>query len=276
VSQPPPHTGGQRPLVMTIVGAMLAVVLVVIVLVATRADTADRNQALVASPSATSTVAATVPPSPTPTATPSFASTIAWANCGSATFGSVLQPLNPPASVHSYSAVPPMTIDTSKLYQLTIATARGNIVVCLQPNLAPQTVNVVVTLARNHFYDGIPFHRVTQASTDGIGVLQGGDPDCIGNVPSPPAAPTGNCGKGGPGFQFNDEPVHQAYVVGAIAMANSGPNTNGSQFFIDTADNTTGLAPSYNLFGRVESGQSVADAMQQGDVMTSVTVRQQQ
>ena len=119
--------------------------------------------------------------------------------------------------MHTYTAEPAMTIDTSKLYQATIVTPKGDIVLCLQPNLAPNTVNVMVTLMRNKYYNGIPFHRVVARF-----VVQGGDPECIGHVPAAPATPSGTCGDGGPGFQFADEPVHQQYVEGAVAMANSG------------------------------------------------------
>ena len=135
---------------------------------------------------------------------------------------------------------------------------------------APNTVNVIVTLARNHFYDGIPFHRVVASF-----VVQGGDPQCIGNVPVRPASPIGDMRQGGPGFQFNDEPVHQQYVEGAVAMANSGANTNGSQFFICIADDWHSCTPSYNLFGKVEIGMDVALKIAQGDVMKSITVREQ-
>lgn len=189
---------------------------------------------------------------PSPTST----GQVAWADCGAASFGDPLAPLNPPANVHEYSAAPPMTIDTSKLYQATIATAKGDIVLCLQPDLAPQSVNNFVTLARNKFYDGLTFHRVVPDF-----VIQGGDP-------------TGT-GSGGPGYKFPDEPVKQEYVDGAVAMANSGPNTNGSQFFIDISDNTTKLQPLYNLFGKTQSGLDVAKQIQKGDVMKTVVVRQQ-
>lgn len=214
------------------------------------------------------------------TATPSAAATstatpasgqVPFADCSTATFGPPLAPLNQPSDVHVYSNVPGMSIDTTKLYEATITTAnRGTIVVCLQPNLAPQTVNVFVTLARNHFYDGIPWHRVVSGF-----VIQAGDPSCIGNVPAPPASPSGACGSGGPGFSFNDEPVKQRYVLGAIAMANSGANTNGSQFFIDSADDTT-LPPKYNLFGKVATGLDVVGKIQQGDIIQSITVTEQQ
>jgi len=168
--------------------------------------------------------------------------------------GPVLRPINPPASVHTYSAVPPITINLSKLYQATIVTAKGDIVLCLQPDLAPNTVNVFVSLARNHFYDGIPFHRVVAGF-----VIQSGDPSCTGHVPVAPATPSGTCGNGGPGFQFSDEPVHQSYVEGCMAMANSGANTNGSQFFICTDDLTGRLPKNYTLFGLVTRGMDVVE-----------------
>jgi cyclophilin family peptidyl-prolyl cis-trans isomerase len=163
-----------------------------------------------------------------------------------------------------------MTIDQSKLYEATIKTSKGNIVICLQPDLAPVTVNNFVTLVRNGFYNGIPFARVVSGF-----VIQGGDPNCIGNVPSAPATPSGSCGSGGPGYKFDDELVHEKYIAGAVAMANSGPNTNGSQFFICIADDTSSLTLSYNLFGEVVSGLSVAQAIVQGDVMEQVTVTEQ-
>ena len=207
----------------------------------------------------------------TSTATPAPAQ-IPYADCSSATFGSPLAPLGQPADVHVYPSAPGMSIDTTKLYEATITTAnRGTIVVCLQPNLAPQTVNVFVTLARNHFYDGIPWHRVVAAF-----VIQGGDPSCIGNVQALPATPSGSCGGGGPGFKFNDEPVKQQYVDGSIAMANSGANTNGSQFFISSADNTKNLQPLYNLFGKVATGLDVVTKIQQGDTIQSISITEQQ
>jgi peptidylprolyl isomerase len=221
-----------------------------------------------------------ITPTPVPTATPKPA-VIPFADCASETFGPALAPLDEPSKVHTYSSEPAMTIDKSKLYEATITTNKGVIVVCLQPDLAPITVNVFVTLARNHYFDGIPFARVGPSSTV-PDIIQGGDPNCIGNVPAAPATPSGTCGEGGPGFSFADEPVHQQYVTGAIAMANTGvgTNSNGSQFFICKA-NETSLWPlnaeglSYNLFGEVVSGQSVVDSIVQGDVMSTVTVSEQ-
>jgi peptidyl-prolyl cis-trans isomerase B (cyclophilin B) len=258
-------SGGPRRLPLVLGSG--AVVVVAIVAIAIGVNGASSPLPPLPSPTPT---AAVPTPTPTPTPAPTAAATIPYANCATAKFGPVLAPLNPPPSVHTYSAAPAMTITTAKLYQVTIATAKGNIVLCLQPDLAPTTVNVFVTLARNHFYDGIPFHRVVAAFVD-----QGGDPQCIGHVPKLPATPSPTCGGGGPGFHFNDEPVHQQYVEGALAMANSGANTNGSQFFICIADDSTKLAPSYNLFGKVETGMSVALAIAQGDLMKSITVREQ-
>ena len=200
----------------------------------------------------------TAPPTPTPTPTPSptpAPATIAYADCSKATFGPPLAPLNPPSDLHKYSAPPAASIDPTKLYQATITTSRGKIVLCLQPQLAPNTVNNFVVLARNHFYDGLTFHRVESQF-----VIQGGDPK--------------GDGTGGPGYQFSDEPVHNVYVDGAVAMANSGPNTNGSQFFICIGSQCQSLQPQYNLFGKVESGLDVAQKVQKGDVM-SISVAEQ-
>ena len=223
--------------------------------------------------SSTPTSVATPTPTPAPTPTPKPTPTptiIPYADCSTATFGSALAALNPPSNIHVYSAAPAMTIDQSKLYEATIGTAEGNIVLCLQPNLAPETVNNFVTLARNGFYNGIPFARVVSGF-----VIQTGDPNCIGNVPAAPATPSASCGSGGAGYSFDDEPVHEKYVEGCVAMANSGPNTNGSQFFICSADDTSQLTLSYNLFGQVVSGLDVVQKIVQGDVMESVTVTEQ-
>jgi peptidyl-prolyl cis-trans isomerase B (cyclophilin B) len=148
---------------------------------------------------------------------------------------------------------PPMQIDTSTRYRATITTDRGDIVMELDPVLAPQTVNNFVSLARSGFYDGVTFHRVVPRF-----VIQGGDPE--------------GSGRGGPGYKFPDEPVRGEYTLGAVAMANSGPNTNGSQFFICIDDCRQKLQPLYNLFGYVVDGMDVAQSIQVGDVMRSVTV----
>ncbi|MFN2568222.1 MAG: peptidylprolyl isomerase [Candidatus Dormibacteria bacterium] len=204
-----------------------------------------------------SNMPAASPPVGVASPTPSGPPQTSFADCTTVQFGAPLPPLNPPADVHRYSAAPSPQTDDKKLYQATITTDKGAIVLCLQPNLAPNTVNNFVALARNHFYDGLVFHRVEPDF-----VIQGGDPQGTGN--------------GGPGYQCGDEPVRQQYVDGAVAMANSGSNTNGSQFFIDIADNTLKLQPSYNLFGKVQSGLDVAHRIAKGDVMRTVTVAQQQ
>jgi len=249
MSQPPSNISRRRlPLVLGTTGAVVAAVVAIAIGV---------NQANNAG----------VTPTPTPTAVPTATATPVVANvaCSTATFGAALSPLNPPADVHKYTAAPSLVIDTTKLYQATIHTAKGDIVLCLEPSLAPNTVNNFVVLARNHFYDGIPFHRVVAGF-----VIQGGDPNCVGNV----SATT--CGQGGPGYAFKDEPVKGAYTQGCVAMANSGPNTNGSQIFICIANDSQQLQPQYNLFGYVQSGMPVALQIAKGDLMQTVTVAQQQ
>jgi peptidyl-prolyl cis-trans isomerase B (cyclophilin B) len=144
-------------------------------------------------------------------------------------------------------------IDQSRRYQATINTDRGDIVIDLDPSRAPMTVNNFVFLAREGFYDGLTFHRVVDDF-----VIQGGCPE--------------GSGRGGPGYRFADEPVVGEYEAGAVAMANSGPNTNGSQFFICTVDDRRKLAKSYNLFGQVVSGMDIVTSIGQGDVMRKVTV----
>ena len=150
---------------------------------------------------------------------------------------------------------PEYQIDGSKLYRTTITTSRGTIVMDLDPALAANTVNTFVGLARQGFYDGLTFHRVVPDF-----VIQGGCPE--------------GSGRGGPGFKFRDEPVQGEYTLGAVAMANSGPNTNGSQFFITTDDCTRKLTKDYNLFGYVTDGMDIALATEVGDVMSSVVVEE--
>ncbi|HEY7780861.1 MAG TPA: peptidylprolyl isomerase [Ktedonobacterales bacterium] len=161
---------------------------------------------------------------------------------------------------HACNHAPLMTIDKHKLYVATIKTNRGNIVIRMDPNAAPITVNNFVFLAQQHFYDGLTFHRVLHSAgqQSGLDIIQGGDPK--------------GDGTGGPGYKFKDEPVVGNYIAGAVAMANSGANTNGSQFFICTADDTTKLGKSYNLFGQVIQGLNVAQAIVKGDKMISVTI----
>jgi len=153
------------------------------------------------------------------------------------------------------SARPEWQIDDQKTYRATIDTDRGPIVMELDPQLAPNTVNNFVGLARQGYYDGLTFHRVVPEF-----VIQGGCPE--------------GTGSGGPGYRFEDEPVKGQYRLGAVAMANAGPDTNGSQFFICIDDCTSKLAKSYNLFGFVVDGMDVASGVSVGDVMKSVTVEE--
>jgi peptidylprolyl isomerase len=134
---------------------------------------------------------------------------------------------------------PAMSIDAKKTYTVTMKTSCGTIVLRLDPTDAPIAVNSFVFLAREHFYDGLTFHRIVKGF-----VIQGGDP-------------TGT-GSGGPGYKFKDELKNDLkYEVGTLAMANSGPNTNGSQFFIVAGSQASSLAKSYTIFGKVIQGLDV-------------------
>jgi cyclophilin family peptidyl-prolyl cis-trans isomerase len=148
-----------------------------------------------------------------------------------------------------------MQIDESTMYRVTISLDRGDIVMDLDPRLAPRTVNNFVTLARDGYYDGLTFHRVEPGF-----VIQGGCPE--------------GSGRGGPGYKFADEPVQGDYTQGAVAMANAGPDTNGSQFFVCLDDLTGRLPKQYNLFGHVTSGLDTVLAVGRGDVMNSVTIEE--
>jgi len=134
-----------------------------------------------------------------------------------------------------------------------ITTAKGTIEIELWADKAPLSVSNFVYLANQGYYNNLTFHRVEPGF-----VAQGGDP-------------TGT-GTGGPGYQFPDEPVKEDYKEGTVAMANSGPNTNGSQFFISLVDNSQNLAKSYNLFGQVTGGMNVVKQIAVGDKMTSVKI----
>jgi len=140
----------------------------------------------------------------------------------------------------SFEGAPPMCTDAAKTYTARVETDAGAFTVALDAQKAPKTVNNFVFLARYHFFDGVPFHRVIPGF-----VVQGGD------------AAKGD-GTGGPGYKFADElPKAGEYQVGSLAMANSGPNTNGSQFFVITGPQGVGLPPSYSLFGKVADGLDV-------------------
>jgi cyclophilin family peptidyl-prolyl cis-trans isomerase len=141
-----------------------------------------------------------------------------------------------------YTQAPEMKVDPAKQYTGTINTNFGPIEFELYPEDAPQTVNNFVCLAADGYYDNTPFHRIVKGF-----VIQGGDP-------------TGT-GTGGPGYRFNDEPVSKDYEKGILAMANAGPNTNGSQFFIVLEDLRGRLPKNYTIFGKVTGGQDAVDAI---------------
>ncbi len=144
----------------------------------------------------------------------------------------------------SFDAPPEMGIDPSKRYTATMLTSMGELVIALDAVRAPKTVNNFVFLALHHYYDGVIFHRIINGF-----VCQGGDP-------------TGT-GRGGPGYRFDDElPKAGQYQIGSLAMANAGPNTNGSQFFLISGPSGVQLPPAYALFGQVVKGLEVVDAMQ--------------
>jgi len=141
----------------------------------------------------------------------------------------------------SWNSPPEMEIDIEKGYTAVVKTSEGDITLELFARDAPKTVNNFVFLARQGYYGDVIFHRVI----DGF-MIQTGDP-------------TGT-GTGGPGYKFADEPVRRQYTKGTVAMANAGPNTNGSQFFIVHGDRVA-LPPNYTIFGKVTDGLDVVDAI---------------
>lgn len=167
-----------------------------------------------------------------------------------------------------FDGPPPMCIDPAKDYRAEMVTSMGTMTISLDSASAPLTVNSFVFLARYHYYEGIIFHRIIKGF-----VCQGGDP-------------TGT-GTGGPGYRFADElPKAGRYEIGSLAMANAGPNTNGSQFFLISGQQGVRLPPQYALFGKVVKGLEVVEAMQQVEtdgrdrpktdvVIESVTISEQ-
>ena len=157
-----------------------------------------------------------------------------------------------------YSVAPDQTIDSTKKYSATIETTRGTISCDLFSQEAPNTVNNFVFLARDEFYNGTKFHRVIPNF-----MIQGGDPTATGT--------------GGPGYKFADEVgpgrVPHRHAKGSLSMANAGPNTNGSQFFITHAPQPH-LDGKHTVFGQVTEGQSVVDAIKQGDQIVSITINE--
>jgi peptidyl-prolyl cis-trans isomerase B (cyclophilin B) len=157
-------------------------------------------------------------------------------------------------SEKQWNTPPEMVIDIKKNYEVHMKTNRGEIVIELAPQYAPKTVNNFVFLIREGFYDGVTFHRVIPDF-----VIQGGDP-------------TGT-GMGGPGYKFEDETFDNPlkHETGVLSMANAGPNTNGSQFFI-THSPQPHLNGKHTVFGKVTSSMDIVNAIRGGDVMEEVTV----
>jgi cyclophilin family peptidyl-prolyl cis-trans isomerase len=143
-----------------------------------------------------------------------------------------------------FSEPPEMGIDPDKRYTATMSTSMGDLVIALDAVKAPATVNNFVFLALHHYYDGVIFHRIINGF-----MCQGGDPD--------------GSGRGGPGYRFADElPKAGQYEIGSLAMANAGPDTNGSQFFLISGKSGVQLPPQYSLFGKVVKGLEIVDEMQ--------------
>lgn len=155
-----------------------------------------------------------------------------------------------------YPFLPEMTIDPEKRYVATMDTNKGEIKLELFPKESPITVNNFVFLAREGFYDGLTFHRVIAHF-----MIQGGDPE--------------GSGRGGPGYKFKDETAGNPHKhgTGSLSMANAGPNTNGSQFFI-THEPQPHLDGKHTVFGQVISGQDVVNKIRQGDHMKTVTIEE--
>jgi cyclophilin family peptidyl-prolyl cis-trans isomerase len=156
-----------------------------------------------------------------------------------------------------FSAAPQTVIDTSKTYVAEMQTTKGNITVELDPKSAPLTVNSFVFLSCHGYFDGLTFHRVVHDPN--LNIIQGGDPR--------------GDGTGGPGYVFANEISDLKHVTGAISMANAGPNTNGSQFFICLQDEPS-LDGNYSVFGHVTEGLDVAKAIAQGDVILAISVHE--
>jgi peptidyl-prolyl cis-trans isomerase B (cyclophilin B) len=158
--------------------------------------------------------------------------------------------------IRTFKQSPDRVINPDKQYEALMKTSKGDITLSLAAKDAPNTVNNFVYLSCEGFYDGLTFHRVVKDPQPFV--IQGGDP-------------RGN-GSGGPGYIFNDEIAPSLkHELGTLAMANAGPNTNGSQFYITLAPQPA-LDGKYNIFGKVTDGQSVANNIAQGDKIVSISV----
>jgi cyclophilin family peptidyl-prolyl cis-trans isomerase len=200
----------------------------------------DDGGTTVSSSSTTVAGATTTEPPPNASTTVAGATTVPGATSVPAPFtygtGECSNPDGSSPKTQTFTAAPKQCIDATKTYTATIDTNKGSFTVVLDPAKAPGTVNNFVTLARYHYFDGTPCHRIIAGF-----VVQCGDP-------------TGK-GTGSPGYTITDElPQAGDYKIGSLAMANSGPNTNGSQFFVITGDQGAQLPPNFSLFGQVTDG----------------------
>ncbi len=191
-------------------------------------------------------------PAPPVAAVSSSADTFAATSSSALTPDSQIPPKTMPSQELAFPGVLPAAQTANK--QVHLKTSKGDIVFELLPTEGPNAASNFVYLASQGFYNGLTFHRVVPGF-----VIQGGDPE--------------GTGRGGPGYQFADDTVRLSYDAGIVAMANAGPNTNGSQFFIMLENNP--LPPSYSIFGRVTKGMDVVRSIGVGDVMTTVTVEDQ-
>jgi cyclophilin family peptidyl-prolyl cis-trans isomerase len=185
---------------------------------------------------------------PTPSVTPGASTEEVAASTSSIQANENTPQLNKKRYTQPFNDLSPEELKNKKA---VLDTNKGVIEFEIYPEATKAATNFI-SLTNDKFYDGLSFHRVVPGF-----VIQGGDP--IGN------------GTGGPGYKFPDEPVTKKYVKGIVAMANSGPNTNGSQFFIMLEDNMS-LPPNYTIFGKVTKGQDVVSKIQVGDLMNNVTI----
>lgn len=155
------------------------------------------------------------------------------------------KPTKSVSKTKQWNSPPAMDIDTAKSYSAVLMTTKGEIAIALEADATPVTVNNFVFLARQNFYDNVIFHRIIKGF-----MIQSGDPE--------------GTGRGGPGYRFDDETFSGEYTRGTVAMANAGPDTNGSQFFIMHGD--TPLQKDYVIFGHVTAGMDVVDAIANGKV----------
>ena len=235
------HRRRQTRRTRAIAGAFLALVLIaglaVIVNSGNDNSSVEAGSSTTVAPGASSTAATKKPVDLPPVA------------AGATVKGDTPCPSTDPAVVvprtTTFEKPPPLCVNVAKTYTAEMQTTKGLMVISLDVKGATKTVNNFVVLARYHYFDGIAFHRIVPGF-----VIQGGDPL--------------QTGTGGPGYKFEDElPKPGQYKIGSLAMANSGPNTNGSQFFIVTGDAGTSLQPNYSLFGQVTQGLEVVKAIEE-------------